>query len=1250
MKSDRRPSGTAVASLLALAFLAASLTHAAPAAAVTPDLLLQIPPDSVLPGEGAGELFNPRGMVADPDTGHLYVSELSNSRISEFTAWGGFVKAWGWDVAPEGAPGDTPADRLEVCTATCKAGTAGNGAGQLNLPTGIALDANGDLYAYEGIASKRVQKFAPDGSFLLMFGGEVNKTTGADVCSKADLEGGEECGAGVSGTADGWFSNGSGRNHIAYDPLTDSIFVGDKDRIEEFNLDGTFKAKIDFEGELQALDGGTVAALAADPCSGALYLSLSSSPPKIEPIYKIDPSGTLLDDDFAGGEPKLLEDGGGRAPYPTMLATDADCNLYVAISSYSDNAHNPQSRGEVVGLDAAGNELAGMERGAGFAASPGAFNETATLQGLATNVLGPGSEEPGDLYVSYFNFGTDASVRAFGPPPLAFEDPPSVPPTIEDQYAVSVDSRGATLRAQINPRFWTDATYYVQYGTKACPEAGWEGPACKESSLPPGEPLSEKSINAPLRTAGVLLRDLEPDTTYHYRFVAQSSGGGPVFGVGGEEKSFKTFPLEAPTNANCPNQALRSGPAAKLPDCRAYELVSPLEKNNGDATLIGEANGTLINEYNQSALSGEKITYPAKQAFGEVESSPYVSQYISDRDPAAGWSTHSISPPRTERIINLEGAPFNDYQAFSPDLCAGWLRHTFKPTLAPEAAVGFPNLYRRDNCGGSPGYEALTTAAPANRDPEFYVPLIQGFSADGSHAIFNAAAKLTAEAPALVGASISAEVNEPLLYEHVEGEAGLRFVCILPNKEPVSTPCGAGTPAGVQGGWRSNLQGAISADGSRIFWTAFSGSMESGGGHPGRIYLRIDGAKTIAVSQSASAEPAWFWGAAEDGSRAIFEVTAGPLKDNLYEFDVEAEEEHPIAGGVLGMAGMSEDASRLYLASKEVLTGEQANSEGDVAVAGKPNLYLYEAGEGEEGGAFTFIGTLDSLDLNGTDTDPATGDPVSTHRSARVSADGRHAAFTSVAPLTGYDNADAEDGRADLEVFLYDAEQAKLRCVSCNPSGARPTGKRGAAGGGVAARIPAWERPLYASRVLSEDGKRLFFESYDALVPADGNGVLDVYEWEAPGTGDCTKQRPTYSEDSEGCVGLISSGQSPTDSRFLDADPSGEDVFIGTLSSLVGADYGLIDVYDARIGGGFPEAKAPPSCEGEACQSPPGAPSDPTPASQGFRGAGNAPPPTRTRCPKGKRRVARKGAVRCAPRKGRRAKHRRAGADRRAPR
>jgi hypothetical protein len=377
---------------------------------------------------------------------------------------------------------------------------------------------------------------------------------------------------------------------------------------------------------------------------------------------------------------------------------------------------------------------------------------------------------------------------------------------------------------------------------------------------------------------------------------------------------------------------------------------------------------------------------------------------------------------------------------------------------------------------------------------------------------------------------------------------------------------------------------------------------------------------TIQISkageEATGTSKSWFWGAAGDGSVAIFSTQGDFSRSDLYEFDVDGEETELIAGGVLGVLGISEDAARLYFASSQVLTGEEANGNGDKAQAGKPNLYLRESD-----GSIEFIATLAGADL-----EQAVSKEYFGKRSSRVSPDGARAAFVSVAPLTGYDNKDAQSGAETVQLYRYDADAEELLCVSCNPSGARPAGP---------SSIPMWQTGMHAARVLAAGGSRLYFHSADALAPRDTNGALDVYQWEQPGAGACTLASATFSPQNGGCLDLISSGQSPQDARFVEASPTGDDVFFATASALLPQDPGGVDIYDARAGGGLPiPAGPPPGCEGEACQSPPEAPTDPTPASSAFEGAGNVvKTPARPRCAKGKRRVIRKGRASCVPRK-----------------
>jgi hypothetical protein len=123
---------------------------------------------------------------------------------------------------------------------------------------------------------------------------------------------------------------------------------------------------------------------------------------------------------------------------------------------------------------------------------------------------------------------------------------------------------------------------------------------------------------------------------------------------------------------------------------------------------------------------------------------------------------------------------------------------------------------------------------------------------------------------------------------------------------------------------------------------------------------------------------------------------------------------------------------------------------------------------------------------------------------------------------------------------------------------------------------------------MSSDGSRIFFDSPDPLTPGvissppipiglfgEITFIQNVYEWEADGTGSCAT--------SGGCVYVISDGQSTTGSALGSTTPSGNDVFFTTEDQLVPQDTdGYDDIYDARVGGGFPAPATPPAPCGSA--------------------------------------------------------------------
>ena len=738
-------------------------------------------------------------------------------------------------------------------------------------------------------------------------------------------------------------------------------------------------------------------------------------------------------------------------------------------------------------------------------------------------------------------------------------------------------------------------------------------------------------MKRPVTSGGVELTGLAPATTYHYRFVAESGGGGPVLGP---DRTFTTLPVPGPQPA-CANDALRTGFAAELPDCRAFEMVSPVDKGNADIHALNDIS-RYETRLDQSALDGEALTYSSYRAFGGPLGGPFTSQYLARRG-AGGWSSEPLGGPLVSNFYNT-AVLADEFKAFGPDLCEAWLVPNGGPTLAPGAVAGFPNLYRRQNC--PKGYEALSTVAPPILAPKHYIPELQGHSADGGRAIFRVADNLTADSPPQPAACEREGAHcQTRLYETSGG--ALAYVCVFPagtsaKAEAEAPDCTAGTSGPEMNETALNRQAsvshAISEDGARIYWSASAQPRA-----PGRIYLRVDGSETLPVSETQTTKAARFWGASPDGSKALFEVedqeTKNPTaKDrNLYLYDLAGESSTLIAGKVTAVAASSEDLSRVYFISREAIGG--ADVEGRSPTAGEENLYL------DDEGAIAFVATLSAEDTVSHRLPSDAGqEPI--YHVARATPDGGSLAFISTARLGGFDNRDAESGEPDSEVYTYRAADGRLSCASCSPVGARPQGRLVAAQSSsqslwTAASIPAGENQLYQPRALSDDGSRLFFTSYTPLLPADTDGKADVYEWEAPGASpSCAGEGDSHFYPADGgCLFLISTGSSGRDSELVDSDPSGRDVFFSTAESLVPRDPALVDIYDAREGGGFAPPPPPPApCQGEACQGAGAAP-PPSPAPGSTAGgAGNQRPRT---CPAHRHRVTRKGTSRCVAKAGR---------------
>jgi DNA-binding beta-propeller fold protein YncE len=1246
-------------------------------------------------GEDAGQFNNPSGVAVDQASGDLYVADAGNQRIEELQGSGGFQRVWGLGVV-DGKP--VP----ETCTASpCYRGQAGSGSGSFETPTAVAVDNDplslsyGDVYVVE-YSSHRVEKFNATGAFLLMFGGEVNETkdneAGASEAEKnlCTAASGDTCKAGRVGAGNGQFSYFSGGANIAVGS-TGTVYVGDanagnENRVQEFGEGGEYLSQLALAGS------GRVRTLAVDG-SGDLYVKGEAS----GGIRKYNPTGTLLETLDAAGEPEAvaLDPAGdvfimdGAGGFHVLKYSSAGVELASFGRGTANNSHGiafgettgelyATSTGEVdtgvwaltqpgpgplmeLGSEQAGEiqptsvKLAAEINPEGaettyhfeYGTSEGYGSSTAQSSSIGSGFAdGPASASlsgltPATTY-HYRVVAKSAAGTAFGPD-REFTTLPPV--SIDGESTVAVAGTSATLQAQIDP-LGSDTTYRFEYGPSASYGASVPSPAVDIGS-------GASDVGVAIHLQGLVL-----NTVYHYRVVASN-----VLGTAdGPDETFITQ---------------TAGGELTLADGRQWEMVSPPVKEGGRLLPIAES-GII-----QAAADGGAITYLAA---APTEANPAGSatetQVFSVRGADGGWSSQDIQAPH-ERAPEVTAGNGEEYRFFSSDLSLGVIEPRGKgeePTLSAKATERTP--YLRDDAPLQPGageqafyHEAEEEAPPGS--PVGYLPLITsanvppgvkfgaewpsgvkfvGGTSDLSHVVLSSPVPLTAKAGA--GG----------LYEWSGGQ--LLPVSVLP---------GAGeefVSGGLGGQFGLNARNAISADGARVFWT-----------QEGHLYLR-DTAAGVTVQLDAaqgapepSAGQAEFQFASGDGSRVYFtdnrRLTPDVMTGGQDLFECEVVEGvvgkptcklsdltlDPNAGeraAVQSSVGASEDGSYVYLvADGAIAKGATTGDCGFGSIAPDEqtcNLYVMHY----SGGAWT---TKFITKLSGDDAPDWVSSSLS-GQTARVSPDGRYLAFMSDRSLTGYDNNDANSGKPDEEVYLYDATAGHLVCASCNPSGARPVGLEAnqeqfidadrvwEGHNWLAADVPGWtamqvDEARYQSRYLSNSG-RLFFNGVDALVPQAANGVADVYEYEPAGIGSCASSSVAFSEASGGCLALISAASSGEESVFLDASENGDDVFLMTTARLAGQDLdNAYDVYDAHVCSAAspcaPVTVPSPACTtADSCRT---APSPQpgvfgAPASATFSGAGNlAPPPAVAGEPAKKQKKSKIKSKR--PRKKRKAKRRR---------
>jgi hypothetical protein len=754
---------------------------------------------------------------------------------------------------------------------------------------------------------------------------------------------------------------------------------------------------------------------------------------------------------------------------------------------------------------------------------------------------------------------------------------PAILPTATTGKAQDIAPTHVAVQGLINPNN-SPTTYYFEYGPTTA--YGISIPLTQDGDAGSGTAVS----SAVQRIIG-----LQSDTNYHYRLVAMNQAGI----VYGQDRTFTTTTELAPSGS-------RPGipGAGFLPDQRGWEKVSPNDKNGGD--IMADSQRVRI------ATDGRAVAFPSLAAFGDAVGTSVATDYMSVR-AFNEWRTHSIMPPQAPLTVKpiLDGLQSLYLGELSEDLSTGVFL-AWSPLTPDPSVANVPNIYlRRDlTVPGTGSYQLLSLCPvcatanaplppPLGGSPGDGQPYLAGASTDFAHVIFESQEPLTIDAPSCANNLADLTQCPRNLYEWDHGS--VRRVAILPNSECGETPpCAARTSQAGQGaGLRVYTPHTISADGSRIFFTVPDDDLF--GSRNGTLYMRLNHTTTVKLNESErsahdSPQSATYWDASVDGSRVFF-ITTEALTDDapvggdhkLYMYDtlLPASDPHNLTlispdselsdpGNAQTVLGVSNDGHYVYfLAVGQLVAGQP--------VAGNDRrLYVWHDGTVRYIGAVS--GADDVEDTTATDW---------TFRSSvsRVTPDGGHLLFSStfsgIGP-TGYDQVcHVSGGGTCRQLYIYSYHSDRTSCISCNPTGAPASGSAFTGvrtNNGVAFTASAQSRPM------SDDGHRVIFSTINGLVPSDVNTKIDVYEYNV----------------STGTVHLITNGQDRSDSYFMSASPSGDDVFFLTRARLTGTDAdNNYDLYDARVGGGFVEARPPgASCTDDSCRTPQsGAPLSTTPGS-----------------------------------------------------
>ena len=481
----------------------------------------------------------------------------------------------------------------------------------------------------------------------------------------------------------------------------------------------------------------------------------------------------------------------------------------------------------------------------------------------------------------------------------------------------------------------------------------------------------------------------------------------------------------------CPNAQYRVGPSANLPDCRAYEQVTPVEKEGGLFSMLAMGPGP------------EGTPNVVIKSFAGIDGiqddNGFEGALYSIERTASGWVTSPLSPPASEYQMSLLAGGIQTYlgESLNGRLVLWQGRRVGQPENRADFWVSGP--------GGLVEDVGPLTPPDTPDDEVNEITNVEGLSispvgesANFSHIFYQTAPNFaegfhfwpfdeTRETRDQEKTDFYPKVED--LYEFVGRNNSAPMLVGVNNEGKLISDCGTELGAGsklesTMGRYQNfAFHNAVSSDGETVFFTSAACGAEP---VANELFARVGngtpGAHTVAISEPSASDcsacdtsavaaghPAIFQGASVDGSKVFF-VTQQPLlgsdeSANIYEYDFDAppgEKIIRVSSGdatvsdptaeVQGIVQTSEDGSHVYFVARGVLT-KNPNAQGQVARAGANNLYLFERDAQYPSGRTVFIADLSQSDQElWTFANHVPGTAVVL---SNITPDGRFLVFTS---------------------------------------------------------------------------------------------------------------------------------------------------------------------------------------------------------------------------------------------------------------